>query len=625
MTDPSVPPGPPTTPPEPATTGFFGWVRSLGVIRSDGWIGGVASGVAVRIGIDPIIVRGLFVVLTLLGLPMVFLYAVAWALLPDARGSIHLQNMFRGRFDAPMIAILIITVLTVVPVVPAVLGIGLFPFAFMGDVWPYEWSNGIAWSNVFDGGTVILSIALVALIIFAIIKASQSRRERARNAQTGPYAGYTQSGFPEGPAAGSPYAGPQGPGVPFAGPGAPAAGQGSPSAGQGVPYAGQGVPYAGQATAGPGTPYAAPPAAYAGTAPTVVTEPTVADGAPVPPAEAGQTAYGATASMTPGANASLPSAAAGAPVEASPSAPSPGYDQWRQQHEAWLGSHEQWRVQQADAERVAKQRARAEAIAQGQELNRLAAEQAAVRRAANPRTSVGFVAAVVAVAVIAAAVVALLVAPQGMFLAATAALLVAGGVGGLGMALAGLLRRRSGFLTFLTISTLAVALPMGLVAAPFAQEENGRWGFPTAEDAAQVAFGHMTISGASTSDREYVQISGTTDVFPSADGFTEKRGGIDLAKGTGVTSIYISPGLSIDLDIALADGTLRVFDMNPETGEYIERGAIDGVRHSDTEVFDVTLAHIDDTETALPVQPIDIAQVDDVVVYFDIEQTGANR
>ena len=45
---------------------FFDWIRSHGIHRGrDRWIGGVSSGIAERMGIDPLIVRGIFIVLTL--------------------------------------------------------------------------------------------------------------------------------------------------------------------------------------------------------------------------------------------------------------------------------------------------------------------------------------------------------------------------------------------------------------------------------------------------------------------------------------------------------------------------------------------------------------------------------
>ena len=95
---------PPGTPYVPATPGkgaagseFFRWVRGLGTTRSsDRWIGGVAGGVAARLGVDPLLVRGVFFVAALLGGAGFVLYGIAWALLPEPDGRIHLQQLLRG-------------------------------------------------------------------------------------------------------------------------------------------------------------------------------------------------------------------------------------------------------------------------------------------------------------------------------------------------------------------------------------------------------------------------------------------------------------------------------------------------------------------------------------------------
>src|SRR5919205_1495461 len=68
----------------PAGNSFFAWLRGLGIVRGeDRWIGGVASGVARRTGLDPILVRGLFILLAVFGGIGVLLYGAAWALLPE--------------------------------------------------------------------------------------------------------------------------------------------------------------------------------------------------------------------------------------------------------------------------------------------------------------------------------------------------------------------------------------------------------------------------------------------------------------------------------------------------------------------------------------------------------------
>ena len=91
--------------PRPDGGGFFGAVRRLGVQRSDDrWVGGVCAGVADRLGIDPLVVRGLLVVTFLLSGVGAVAYAIAWALLPERRdGRIHAEELVAGRFDTAVL------------------------------------------------------------------------------------------------------------------------------------------------------------------------------------------------------------------------------------------------------------------------------------------------------------------------------------------------------------------------------------------------------------------------------------------------------------------------------------------------------------------------------------------
>ena len=82
MTIPTAPPppadqaSPPRTAVPHGAERFLLWVAGLGVVRSDGWLGGVAAGIAARLRIDPLIVRGVLVVAALFGLPVIFLLSL---------------------------------------------------------------------------------------------------------------------------------------------------------------------------------------------------------------------------------------------------------------------------------------------------------------------------------------------------------------------------------------------------------------------------------------------------------------------------------------------------------------------------------------------------------------------
>jgi len=78
---------------------FFSAIRSWGIVRSEQRVfGGVLGGVGARIGMAPSATRVIFVLLAIItgGLSLLA-YAAAWALLPDAEGSIIIQDFGRGR------------------------------------------------------------------------------------------------------------------------------------------------------------------------------------------------------------------------------------------------------------------------------------------------------------------------------------------------------------------------------------------------------------------------------------------------------------------------------------------------------------------------------------------------
>jgi phage shock protein PspC (stress-responsive transcriptional regulator) len=127
--------------PQSQPQNFFTWIRSHGIQRGqDRWIGGVASGIAHRLGVDPLIVRGVFIVLAIFAGIGVLLYGIAWALLPEPDGRIHTQEAGAGRWSAGMTGALITTVVGL----PS-LGSGFWGWernGFGGFLWTVFWIAG---------------------------------------------------------------------------------------------------------------------------------------------------------------------------------------------------------------------------------------------------------------------------------------------------------------------------------------------------------------------------------------------------------------------------------------------------------------------------------------------------
>lgn len=193
---PPPPPGwtPPPAGPAPAATGadsFFDAVRRSGLVRTqERWVGGVAGGVALRLGIDPLITRGVLAVSVLFGGLGLVLYAIGWLLLPEQRdGRIHLQQLFRGDFDAAVL--------------------GAFALLIAGVSFPDSWSPGLWWGPDAGWWRGLLWVSAAALVVVLIVSAANRRPTP-----------------------------PPGPGAGTAGPGwtAPPAHPGTPPSGTATPY-----------------------------------------------------------------------------------------------------------------------------------------------------------------------------------------------------------------------------------------------------------------------------------------------------------------------------------------------------------------------------------------------------
>ncbi|SDR71801.1 PspC domain-containing protein [Microterricola viridarii] len=150
-----------------APHGFFAWLRGLGLQRQPGWIGGVCMGIAARIGIDPIIVRGIFLVLALFAPPVIIFYGVAWLLLPDTDGRIQMQRLLRGDPQPALagIAILIFVGLALPLSSAAQLLTGINVFS-LGGAFFWGWPGSSAIGVLFN----LALLAGVGALVFWLVR-----------------------------------------------------------------------------------------------------------------------------------------------------------------------------------------------------------------------------------------------------------------------------------------------------------------------------------------------------------------------------------------------------------------------------------------------------------------------
>jgi len=156
-----------TSHPQTGMDRFFGALRSIGIRRRthDKWIAGVCSGLADRLGIDPIIVRVALVILTMLGGAGIAIYLVAWSLLPNDRDEIPAQRALRDGHGGSIVLLVFA-------------GLALFGDSAFGGTW---WSDRPGWG--FPWG-----LALAGLFVWWLVTRSDNRPDadqRVRNQQLG--------------------------------------------------------------------------------------------------------------------------------------------------------------------------------------------------------------------------------------------------------------------------------------------------------------------------------------------------------------------------------------------------------------------------------------------------------
>ncbi|MEH3089584.1 MAG: PspC domain-containing protein [Microbacterium arborescens] len=177
---------------------FFGWVGGLGVIRADGWIGGVCAGLAARWGIDPIIVRGVAIVAAVVGLPAILAYALAWSVLPDGSGRVHAVDLERGRFSYVQGAILATALVGVVHGFALLLALAALATGSTGGV------VVALVAGVLVAGAVVVAAGIVALIVRAARQRPLLEADAAPAAESDPGAAPAAARVAESAAAAPP-------------------------------------------------------------------------------------------------------------------------------------------------------------------------------------------------------------------------------------------------------------------------------------------------------------------------------------------------------------------------------------------------------------------------------------
>jgi phage shock protein PspC (stress-responsive transcriptional regulator) len=165
---------------------FFSAVRGIGIRRrtDNKWVGGVCSGIATRLRIDPVVVRAGLILLILFGGVGIAAYLVAWVLLPDSQDRIAAERALRDG-DAGSIVLLVVAAIAL----------------FSGFPW---WLGGHDGAWGFPWGLLVL-----AAIVWVVVRRSRNGGH-AGTPPVSPSAGADpvspaaspQSGLSAGPSAG---------------------------------------------------------------------------------------------------------------------------------------------------------------------------------------------------------------------------------------------------------------------------------------------------------------------------------------------------------------------------------------------------------------------------------------
>ena len=162
---------------EPASeAAFFTTIRGWGITRDEGWIAGVVSGCAKKLGLDRKVARVIAVILVLASFGYaVTAYVAAWALLPSRDGTIVIQELGRGR-----------------PRIGALIGIGIGALIGLNSI-NFRQNHG------FELAYNAFSLAVFALVVALVFYLVQRRDDSPTTAEP-PRAATAQMATPPTPA-----------------------------------------------------------------------------------------------------------------------------------------------------------------------------------------------------------------------------------------------------------------------------------------------------------------------------------------------------------------------------------------------------------------------------------------
>ncbi len=464
-----------------APHGFFAWLRGLGLQRQPGWIGGVASGVAARIGIDPIIVRGILVVLAIFAAPVLLFYGVAWLLLPDSDGRIHLQRLLNGDPQPALAGIAIFVLLGLMtPLNAAAQSVVAGNFWTTGG-WFWGWSGSSVIATIFN----IAALAAITVFVVWLVRRSNTNSRGGGAPSPTTLAAYSTAPAPDG--------------------GGIRSGDSDAAA---------------TTTSDTATSAASSAAAASTESISAATGASAAAEADTPPTAEHEPA-------PPGAGASVDELAA-----------------WKLQHEAWRIERERFSRAQADADKAARSQWAAENKARSQAFAAQAAEHRRLRKLERPRASASAVFFTMGAALVAgaASAIAAMGSPENADYAATIGVLVAALVASVSMIIAGIARRRSGFLAALTMALLLIGLVSALIPRGSTLLWPGEFVSSTsAPESVTQPFGALTV---------WVYDHENSNSAP---------GTMAITKANGDLYIQMDPGASLELDAAIdADETITL-------------------------------------------------------------------